>query len=350
MDHDRYLPLIQTELKKLPVYIRNFYLQTNHSITTIYQYLTEFRRFFNWLRESDISDAKENQAIKVEALAKLRRSDIMLYIDFLKHSKNKQGRVNSPTSINRSINALRSLFKFLTVTADTEDGKPYFTNNVMLKIDSLNTTETLNYRAHNLETHMYTGERKYEFIDFIENEYEKNCDPRALTAFKKNKERDICIAAMILGTGIRVSEAANVNVEDLHLEDAMLDVTRKGGMRDSVPIAPWVVQYVERYAKIRQDRYNPPKDQKAFFVTEYHGEVRRITYNSIEKLIKKYSTAFGHPLTPHKLRHTLASELYEITKDRVLVSQQLGQKGTSATDLYTHVNQEAQKDALRKLK
>ena len=40
MDHDRYLPLIQTELKKLPVYIRDFYLQTNHSITTIYQYLT----------------------------------------------------------------------------------------------------------------------------------------------------------------------------------------------------------------------------------------------------------------------------------------------------------------------
>ena len=36
----------------------------------------------------------------------------------------------------------------------------------------------------------------------------KNCDPRALTAFKKNKERDICIAAMILGTGIRVSEAS----------------------------------------------------------------------------------------------------------------------------------------------
>ena len=71
MDHDRYLPLIQTELQKLPVYIRDFYLQTNHSITTIYQYLTEFRRFFNWLREAGISDAKENQAIQVETLAKL---------------------------------------------------------------------------------------------------------------------------------------------------------------------------------------------------------------------------------------------------------------------------------------
>lgn len=349
MDHDRYLPLIQNELKQMPDYIRDFYLQTNHSVTTIYQYLTEFRRFFNWLRESGISDATKNADIKVETLAQLRRTDIILYIDFLKHSKNKQNRTNSPTSINRSINALRSLFKFLTVTADTIDGKPYFTNNVMLKIDSLNTTETLNYRAHNLETHMYTGERKYDFINFIENDFAKNCDPRALTAFKKNKERDICIAALILGTGIRVSEAANVNVEDVHLEDAMLDVIRKGGKRDSVPIAPWTLPYVHQYAQIRKERYHVPKEQKAFFVTEYHGQIRRITYNSIEKLIKKYSTAFGHPLTPHKLRHTLASELYEITKDQVLVSQQLGQKGTSATDLYTHVNQEAQKDALSKL-
>ena len=50
-------------------------------------------------------------------------------------------------------------------------------------------------------------------------------------------------------------------------------------------------------------------------------------------MVNKYSAAFGHPLTPHKLRHTLASELYEVTKDQVLVAQQLGQKGTTATDL-----------------
>lgn len=49
------------------------------------------------------------------------------------------------------------------------------------------------------------------------------------------------------------------------------------------------------------------------------------------------------PLTPHKLRHTLASELYEVTKDQVLVAQQLGQKGTTATDLYTHVDQKNKK-------
>ena len=50
--------------------------------------------------------------------------------------------------------------------------------------------------------------------------------------------------------------------------------------------------------------------------------------------------------SPHKLRHTVASELYQATKDQVMVAQQLGQKGTSATDLYTHVDQREQRAAL----
>ncbi|ERJ43875.1 hypothetical protein N581_08325 [Lactobacillus jensenii MD IIE-70(2)] len=66
-------------------------------------------------------------------------------------------------------------------------------------------------------------------------------------------------------------------------------------------------------------------------------------------MVGKYSKAFGHPLTPHKLRHTLASELYGVTKDQVLVAQQLGQKGTTATDLYTHVDQKEQRKALDQL-
>ena len=45
----------------------------------------------------------------------------------------------------------------------------------------------------------------------------------------------------------------------------------------------------------------------------------------------------------------MASELYEVTKDQVLVAQQLGQKGTTATDLYTHVDQKKQKAALNKI-
>lgn len=346
MEADKYIKLIQEELSNLPDYVNEYYLGTNHAVTTTYQYLTEIRRFFDWLRSSGLVIATSNKEIPVNTLAKLRRNDIMLYIDYLQHTTNAQGRLNSPTSINRSINALRSLYKFLTVTADNNNGDSYFDRNVMLKIDSLNDTKTLNYRAHSLASHMYRGEMKFDFINFIENEYPHKCDKRALPAYKINKERDIAIIALILGTGVRVSEAANINLADLNLKQSLLDVTRKGGQRDSVPIAPWAVNYIQTYQIIRAQRYHALKKDIAFFLTLYHNQTRRMTANAIEKMVKKYSTAFGHPLTPHKLRHTLASEMYEVTKDQVLVAQQLGQKGTSATDLYTHVDQKQQREAL----
>ena len=193
MESDKYLSLIQQELAQLPDYVNDYYLGTNHAVTTTYQYLTEIRRFFNWLRASGLSEANNNTEIQTDELAKLRRNDIMLYIDHLSHTTNAQGHLNSPTSINRSINALRSLFKYLTVTADVNDGEPYFYRNVMLKIDSLNDTKTLNYRAHTLASHMYRGEMKFDFIDFISNQYPQMCDKRALPAYKVNKERDIAI-------------------------------------------------------------------------------------------------------------------------------------------------------------
>lgn len=349
METKKYLDLIQEELTKMPDFVKEYNFGTNHSLATSYQYLTEIRRFFDWLRREGISPAKNNQQVSCATLANLHRNDIMLYINYLGHVKNQQGNLNSPTTINRSINALRSLFKFLTITADNNDGKPYFERNVMLKIDSLNNTKTLNYRAHVLESHMYTGKLKYQFLDFIANDFEQSCNVHALPSFKVNKERDLAIIALILGTGIRVSECAGVDLTDLNLKKATLDVTRKGGQRDSVPIAQWTLNYISNYKKVRRQRYMAAKKETAFFLTRWHQKTKRITTNAIEKMVNKYSAAFGHPLTPHKLRHTLASELYGVTKDQVLVAQQLGQKGTSATDLYTHVDQEKQRKALNKI-
>lgn len=349
METQKYLDLINAELAKLPDYVKEYYLGTNHSLSTSYQYLTEIRRFLTWLRTTGISKADSNADVSTKTLANLRRNDIMLYIDDLKHEKNQQGHLNSPTTINRSINSLRSLFKFLTITADNNHGQPYFNRNVMLKIDSLNSSKTLNYRAHVLESHMLPGDLKYQFLDFIANSYPQKCRKQALPAYKLNKERDLAIIALILGTGVRVSECAGTDLEDLNLKKATLDVTRKGGQRDSVPIALWTLPYVKAYLKIRAKRYQAKKADRALFLTRWHDQTRRITTNAIEKLVNKYSAAFGHPLTPHKLRHTLASELYGITKDQVLVAQQLGQKGTSATDLYTHVDQRQQRAALNEI-
>ncbi len=185
METNKYLSLIKQELANMPDFVKEYNLGTTHSLTTTYQYLTEIRRFFDWLRQNKLSTASSNKEIELVTLEDMQRNDVMLYIHHLKHTKNQQGRLNSPTTINRSINALRSLYKFLTITSDNNHGEPYFDRNVMLKINSLNDTKTLNYRAHVLESHMYMGDLKYQFLDFIENEYEHKCNKQSLPSFKK---------------------------------------------------------------------------------------------------------------------------------------------------------------------
>ena len=54
-------------------------------------------------------------------------------------------------------------------------------------------------------------------------------------------------------------------------------------------------------------------------------------------MVAKYSEDFKVRVTPHKLRHTLATRLYDATKSQVLVSRQLGHASTQVTDLYTHI-------------
>lgn len=114
-------------------------------------------------------------------------------------------------------------------------------------------------------------------------------------------------------------------------------------------IAAFAKPYLEEYLKIRAPRYKAEKQDQALFLTEYRGVPNRIDASSIEKLVAKYSQDFKVRVTPHKLRHTLATRLYSATKSQVLVSHQLGHASTQVTDLYTHIVNDEQKNALDKL-
>lgn len=348
-EQDHYYPLIKKQLKLLPSYIQNYFLETHLAVTTEYQYITEFNRFFNWLRANGISNDNSNKNVSLNTLANLKTMDVNLYIDYLQHSINEQGKNNSTTSINRTLTALRSLFKYLTITSENNNGKPYFDRNVMLKIKLLKNNETLNSRARRLERQMFIGDKKYQLLNFISDDYSKLCTPRALASYKTNKERDLALIAILLGTAARRSEIANLDIDDLQLSEETVRLLRKGGMWDIVPFAKWIIPYLNNYLNIRKQRYHVSKNIKALFVTYNRGITSRITSKQINNIVKKYTTAFGRPSTAHKLRHTTASELFESEKDIVLVAQQLGQSGTSATTLYTHVDQQKQRNAINKL-
>ena len=345
------------ELKTLmPWYVLDYYqskLTVPYSFTTLYEYLKEYRRFFEWLLDSGISDADKMADIDLSTLEHLSKKDMESFILYLRerpslntYSK-KQG--VSQTTINRTLSALSSLFKYLTEEVEDENGDPYFYRNVMKKVATKKKKETLAARAENIKGKLFLGNETMAFIDYIDKTYQSTLSHRALSSFQKNKERDLALIALLLASGVRLSEAVNLDVKDLNLNMMIIEVTRKGGKRDAVNIAGFAKPYLEGYLAIRTPRYKAEKQDQALFLTEYRGVPNRIDASSVEKLVAKYSQAFKVRVTPHKLRHTLATRLYDTTKSQVLVSHQLGHASTQVTDLYTHIVNDEQKNALDKL-
>lgn len=356
MKREKLLEKIDELKTTMPWYVLDYYqskLSVPYSFTTLYEYLKEYRRFFEWILESGISNVNQIADIDLSTLEYLSKKDMESFVLYLRERPSlntystNQG--VSQTTINRTLSALSSLFKYLTEEVEDENGDPYFYRNVMKKISTKKKKETLAARAENIKGKLFLGDETMAFIEYIDKEYQNKLSHRALSSFQKNKERDLAIIALLLASGVRLSEAVNLDLKDLHLNMMVIEITRKGGKRDSVNIAAFAKPYLEEYLKIRAPRYKAEKQDQALFLTEYRGVPNRIDASSIEKLVAKYSQDFKVRVTPHKLRHTLATRLYSATKSQVLVSHQLGHASTQVTDLYTHIVNDEQKNALDKL-
>ena len=356
MKRELLLEKIEEYQSLMPWFVLEYYqskLSVPYSFTTLYEYLKEYKRFFDWLIDSGISDADDIASIDIKTLENLTKKDMESFVLYLRerpslntYSK-KQG--VSQTTINRTLSALSSLYKYLTEEVEGPDGEPYFYRNVMKKVSTKKKKETLAARAENIKQKLFLGDETMEFLDYVENEYEVKLSNRAKSSFYKNKERDLAIIALLLASGVRLSEPVNLELKDINLKMMIIDVTRKGGKRDSVNVASFAKPYLENYLSVRDKRYKAEKQDLALFLTEYRGVPNRIDASSIEKMVAKYSQDFKIRVTPHKLRHTLATRLYDATKSQVLVSHQLGHASTQVTDLYTHIVNDEQKNALDNL-
>ncbi|MEY8443942.1 tyrosine recombinase XerS [Lactococcus ileimucosae] len=347
-------------LEAMPKYVQEFYhskASVPYSPNTLLAYLEEYQRFFSWLIDSDaISGTKSITQISLDSLAKLPKADVESYIMFLRTKEKGNGQEKhkkygiSQVSINRAISALSSLFNYLTVESEDENGEPYFDRNVMKRIKVKAKTRSLSARAEAMKPKLFLGDETQAFLDFIQEDYPKTLKARALTSYNQNVERDLAMIALFLSTGIRLSELVNTNLKDLNLNTMTIEVMRKGGFVDSVNIAPFAKPYLENYLAIREQRYKAEKHNIELFLTNYRQEAKRIGASSVEALVSKYSAAFKIRVTPHKLRHTLATRLYAETKSPNLVANQLGHTSNSTvTSQYISVLSDEAKDGLAEL-
>ncbi|WP_420909799.1 tyrosine-type recombinase/integrase [Lactococcus garvieae] len=139
-----------------------------------------------------------------------------------------------------------------------------------------------------------------------------------------------------------MSELVKIKLNDIDLENAVVQITRKNNKEDSVPIAKFALPYLMEYKKKRNTLLS---EDDYLFMSLYQGHYSRITEAAVYCLVTKYSEAFKVKVSPHTLRHNLATRLYSKTKSQVLVRHST----SKATDLYTHIINTDLKDALNDL-
>jgi len=149
--------------------------------------------------------------------------------------------------------------------------------------------------------------------------------------------RDKAILYLLYGTGMRVSELSNLNIDQIDLKDRIIHIVGgKGGKDRIIPLPTGIIEILTDYLEIRQNDTQDPA-----FILNRSGN--RLTPRSIQRIVKKYKKAahlLDKKVTPHTLRHAFATHLLSNAVDIRVIQELLGHASLSTTQLYTHVSLE----------
>lgn len=163
---------------------------------------------------------------------------------------------------------------------------------------------------------------------------------------ERQKKRDVALLSLLLYTGIRVSECVGIDIGDFDWENNSVKVLRKGGGKQSVFFNEETRNALISY--IDEERTEPLYDKNALFVTRFN---ERMSTQAVDDVVKKYTNGVSvHKITPHKLRSTYATALYNATNDAYEVKDALGHKTLGVVQKYISESEKHRKAAATHIK
>jgi integrase/recombinase XerC len=164
--------------------------------------------------------------------------------------------------------------------------------------------------------------------------------------------RDRCTMELFYSSGLRVSELVSLDREDFDPVNLLIRLHGKGRKERVVPItknaSEWITAYLEHPERHRDmEGHNAELDKSAVFLNRLGT---RITTRSVDRKFDKYLTQSGlaSKVTPHTIRHTIATHWLENGMDLKTIQQLLGHSSLSTTTIYTHVSTKLKKDVYDK--
>ena len=305
-------------ISELPSFCEEFFMgiADRTSALTRYEYAVDLRLFFKYLANvRDDGKGVSPTDYTLSDLDSVSLDDLERYVAFISHYEDEDGNPvkNGERAKARKIASLRSLFRHF-----------YKKQKVSGNPASLLDTP----RLHEKPIIRLEADEVANLLDSAESG--SSLSEREKAFHKKTRLRDVAILTLFLGTGIRVSELVGLNTEDVDFSINGFKVTRKGGNQVILYFSDEVASAMADYIEERNTINALPGNEKALFLSL---QKKRITVRAVENLVKKYcsSSVPLKKISPHKLRSTYGTMLYQETGDIYVVADVLGHKDVNTT-------------------
>lgn len=254
---------------------------------TLGNYRRDLRRLGSWCEEREL-----------ERAADIRTGDIRAYAAQL-HRQGRHGK-----SIQRNLSAIRSFYNYL---CRRQLARHNPANGVQAPKQNRRLPKTLD------------TDQMARYLKPAGDE------PLAL--------RDLAMAELFYSSGLRLSELAGLNMDDLDLNERLVTVTGKGSRTRTLPVGSAALKAVRAWLAVRPDIAG----ERALF-TSNRGA--RISVRNIQARLRKRGRESGmqEDVHPHMLRHSFASHMLESSGDLRAVQELLGHANISTTQIYTHLD------------
>lgn len=268
------------------------------SKNTLESYIRDCKKFILYLKKDNIFE-----------LSKIKHSHILDFLTVLKYKKSK------PSTIARYIVSIKQFFKYLLIEKIiTED-------------------PTINIRTPKLNVSLPDILSLQEIVELLES-------PDDSTNIG---QRDSTMLEVLYGTGIRVSELINLELNGLNFDLGYIMVMGKGSKERIVPLGSIALRKVKSYIEYGRNALLKDKSSDYLFLNR-NGN--RMTRQGFWKNLRQYAIKSGinKTVTPHTIRHTFATHLLERGADLRTIQILLGHSDISSTQIYTHIDIKRLKD------
>lgn len=310
--------------KELPAVCTDFFrsiAQTTSTLTRL-AYAYDFRLFFQYLTsESPAFADTEPRFMTDQHFERIKLRDIDGYQDYLSQyyvtdEENGEAHLvqNHELGIMRKLCSLRSLFEYL-----------FKNGHISADVTKLITLPKL----HDKPILRLEPDEMQKLMDTVATGEGLTARQQKLLRFTRT--RDTAMLLLFLGTGIRVSECVGLNLEDLDFDLNAFLVTRKGGDQSILYFPDQVSAALQEYLAEREKIIPLDGHEDALFLSL---QKRRITQRAVQNLVKKYAQVAAplkKRISPHKLRSTFGTNLYQETGDIYLVADVLGHSDVNTT-------------------